>query len=218
MAGAGSVVDPWHFGSWIRIRGSVQMTNKVFFKVLCLLLFEGTFTTVFIDKKSKRSHKKYLSIKGFLTFIVCWWKDPDPGGPKTYGSGSTTLGKGIRFSTKALAINTDFNGTLNSHRELNIMHFRAHAFYSTSFWPWPKLCPLDGKRSLPGCLRCGKVLLILLPPGVGAPLLLRRLLVRNVIALARPVLVSPLKGRFRRAPGQRSFSWDPFSCGRSGEV
>ncbi len=73
---------------------------------------------------------------------------------------------------------------------------------------------------LPGCLRCGKVLLILLPPTAAYPLLLRRLLVRNVIALARPVLIGPLKGRFRRpAPGQRSFRWDPSSaCGRRGEV
>jgi hypothetical protein len=39
--------------------------NIVFFKVFWLLLFEGTFTSAFIDKKSKG------------------WKDPDPGGPKT---------------------------------------------------------------------------------------------------------------------------------------
>ncbi len=59
---------------WIRIRGSMPMTcgsgscyfhhwpskrqqktnfNKKFF---CILLFEGTFTSIFEDKKSKRSH------------------------------------------------------------------------------------------------------------------------------------------------------------------
>jgi hypothetical protein len=71
----------------IRIR-----TNKFF----CLLLFEGTFISVFKDEKSKRSHK--------IAEIHFFWlvdgririPDPDPGGPKTYGSygsgyGSTTL-------------------------------------------------------------------------------------------------------------------------------
>jgi hypothetical protein len=77
-----------------------QTKNKDF----CLLVFEGTFTSVFKDKKSKRSHKK-VEMKDFLTFFACLWKepgpdlhkimtDPDPGGPITYrsfGSGSATL-------------------------------------------------------------------------------------------------------------------------------
>jgi hypothetical protein len=35
-------------------------------KIFCLLLFEGTFTSFFKDKKSKRSHKTE-GIKIFLT-------------------------------------------------------------------------------------------------------------------------------------------------------
>jgi hypothetical protein len=55
-----------------------------------LITFEGTFTSVFIDKKSKRSHK-IVEIKDFLTFFFRWKdpdpykikRDPDPGDPKT---------------------------------------------------------------------------------------------------------------------------------------
>ena len=50
-------------------------------------------------------------------------------------------------------------------------------------------------RELPGCLRCGKVLLILLLFRWAASLLFGRLLVWNVVALAGPVLVaSALEG------------------------
>jgi hypothetical protein len=57
----------------------------------------GTFSSFFIGKKSKRSHK-IVEIYVFLT-IFAWWQkdpdpdpylwlmDPDPGGPKTRGSG-----------------------------------------------------------------------------------------------------------------------------------
>jgi hypothetical protein len=44
----------------------LQDANKHF----CLLLFEGTFTSFFKDKKSKRSHKA-VGIKVFLT-IFAW--------------------------------------------------------------------------------------------------------------------------------------------------
>ncbi len=89
----------------IRIRGSMPLTNgsgscyfphwpsrankKLFFsKFSCFFLFfEGIFTSFFKDKKSKRSHKT-VGIKVLLTFIAWWYKDPDPGGPKTYGSGT----------------------------------------------------------------------------------------------------------------------------------
>jgi hypothetical protein len=68
-------------------------------KFFCFFLFEGTFTSFFKDKKSKRSHKT-VGIKVFLT-IFAWWQkdpdpepylllvdpDPDPRGPKTCGSG-----------------------------------------------------------------------------------------------------------------------------------
>ena len=37
-------------------------------KYFCLLLFEGTFTSFFKDKKSKRSHKT-VGIKVFLTIL-----------------------------------------------------------------------------------------------------------------------------------------------------
>jgi hypothetical protein len=37
----------------------------IFKKMICLLLFEGTFTSFFKDKKSKRS-KKTVGIKVFL--------------------------------------------------------------------------------------------------------------------------------------------------------
>jgi len=46
-------------------------TKKLCFfkKVFCLLLFEGTFTSFFKDKKSKRSQKT-VGIKVFLTFFA----------------------------------------------------------------------------------------------------------------------------------------------------
>ncbi len=47
-----------------------MLKKLIFFKVFCLLLFEGTFTSVFKDKKSKRSHKA-IGIKVFLT-IFAW--------------------------------------------------------------------------------------------------------------------------------------------------
>jgi hypothetical protein len=59
----------------------------------------SNITSVFKDKKSKRS-TKILGIKVFLT-IFAWWQkdqdpylrlevpDPDPGGPKTHGSGGS---------------------------------------------------------------------------------------------------------------------------------
>jgi hypothetical protein len=34
------------------------------------VLFEGTFTSLFKDKKSKRSHKKTVEIKVFLTIFA----------------------------------------------------------------------------------------------------------------------------------------------------
>jgi hypothetical protein len=51
---------------------SLQDANKkiIFLtKFFCLLLFEGTFTSVFKDKKSKRSHKT-VRIKVFLTILL----------------------------------------------------------------------------------------------------------------------------------------------------
>jgi hypothetical protein len=69
---------------WIQISGSVLLTNgsgsgsckQATKKFFCLSLFEGTFTSSFKDKKSKRSHKT-VGIKGFLVFLLVM-KDPDP--------------------------------------------------------------------------------------------------------------------------------------------
>ena len=50
----------------------LQDANKklmFFFKFSCILLFEGTFTSFFKDKKSKRSHKT-VEIKVFLTILA----------------------------------------------------------------------------------------------------------------------------------------------------
>ncbi len=63
---------------------------EIFFslKFLCSFLFEGTFTSFFKDKY-KICHKSHNK-----NFFACWWKnldpftDPDPGGSKTYGSGT----------------------------------------------------------------------------------------------------------------------------------
>ncbi len=60
--------------------------KKLFFsKFFCLLLFEGTFISFFKDKRSSGSHKT-AGIMVFLTIFA--GAGYDPGGPKTYGSGS----------------------------------------------------------------------------------------------------------------------------------
>jgi hypothetical protein len=43
--------------------------TKFLTKFFCTILFEGTFTSFFKDKKSKRSHKKE-EIKVFLTIFA----------------------------------------------------------------------------------------------------------------------------------------------------
>ncbi len=43
--------------------------SEKFIKFFCLLLFEGTFTSFFKDKKYERSHKT-VGIKAFLTIFV----------------------------------------------------------------------------------------------------------------------------------------------------
>ncbi len=113
---------------WIRIRGSMPLTNgsgsrSCFFRhgpsrcqqktnfwhyFFCILLFEGTFTSLFKDKKSKRSHKCHNSRNQSFSYYFClmiewsgsrsiplWLMDPGPGGLKTsrsgFVSGSATL-------------------------------------------------------------------------------------------------------------------------------
>jgi hypothetical protein len=43
-------------------------------KFSCILLFEGTFTSFFKDKKSKRSHKT-VEIKVCLIILIYWLND-----------------------------------------------------------------------------------------------------------------------------------------------
>ncbi len=73
----------------IRILGSVPLTNgsrsrscsflsdlqDAKKKIFCLL-FESTLTSLFTDKKPKRSHK-YRN-QGFLAIFAWWWEDPSP--------------------------------------------------------------------------------------------------------------------------------------------
>ncbi len=103
---------------WIRIRRSMPLTcgsGSCYFRhwpsrcqqktnfqhnFFCLLpvLFEGTCTSFFQDKSQKESQNRRN--QGFLT-IFAWWSkdpdpnlwlvDPDPGGPKTCGSGSAAV-------------------------------------------------------------------------------------------------------------------------------
>jgi hypothetical protein len=77
-------------------------------KVFCLLLFEGTFTSFFKDKKSKRSHKT-VGIKDFFYYFclmiegsgsVHLTSGSGSRRPKTYGSdrsGSATLQNSMLF-------------------------------------------------------------------------------------------------------------------------
>jgi hypothetical protein len=76
-----SVAAPWHFGvdpdpsadPCLWLMDPDKDPDPAIFPSLtfCWLLFEGTFTSFFKDKKSKRSHKA-VEIKVFLT-IFAWW-------------------------------------------------------------------------------------------------------------------------------------------------
>ncbi len=113
----------------VRIRGSIPMTNGygscyfhqwpsrsqqkiIFFSTFsCLLLFEGTFTSFFKDKKSQRSHKIAEINMFFVLFLlddiririrskihISMTNGSGSGRPKTYGSygsGSATLNSGL---------------------------------------------------------------------------------------------------------------------------
>jgi hypothetical protein len=50
-------------------RTDANKKNKFLKHFFCILLFEGTFTFIFKDKKSKRSHKT-VEIKVFLTIFA----------------------------------------------------------------------------------------------------------------------------------------------------
>ncbi len=70
-----------------------------FVKVFLRIIFEGTFTSFFKDKKSKRSRNQGFSYYFCLmeeeswagSGSILWLLDPDPGGPKT-GSGGSGFG------------------------------------------------------------------------------------------------------------------------------
>jgi hypothetical protein len=57
--------DPAIFGIDLQDANKKQNLKKVF----CFLLFKGTLTSFFKDKKSKRSHKT-VGIKVFLTIFA----------------------------------------------------------------------------------------------------------------------------------------------------
>jgi hypothetical protein len=63
-------------------------------KHFCLLLFEGTFTSFFKDKKFKRSHKT-VRIKVFLTILLDDRRIIEGSGPRS-GSTALTNGSGSR--------------------------------------------------------------------------------------------------------------------------
>ncbi len=90
-----SVADPWHVGvdpDPIFVI-ELQDANKklpYFFKFFCLLLFEGTFTSFFKDKKSKRSHKtlKTVRSKVYFSYYFCLVIEGSGSIPLTNRSGS----------------------------------------------------------------------------------------------------------------------------------
>ncbi len=61
-------------------RTRCQQNISFLSKFFCFLLFEGTFTSFFKDKKSKRSKRsdKIVDINVFLNLFALLWKDPDP--------------------------------------------------------------------------------------------------------------------------------------------
>ncbi len=67
----------------MRNRLRILLFSSVTFKMptknnfLCLFLFEGTFTSLFKDKKSERSHKT-VEIEIFLLFFAFFDPDLDP--------------------------------------------------------------------------------------------------------------------------------------------
>ncbi len=108
-----SVVDPWHFGKdpdpefapltngsgscYFRYWPS-KMGNKNYFVVFCFLVFSAYY---FLKLHLHHFSKIKMHNEVFFLTIFAWWKkdpdpdlvlmDPEPGGPKTYGSGSATL-------------------------------------------------------------------------------------------------------------------------------
>ncbi len=68
----------------------LQDANKKFFACTFWKYIYISFQREKVIKKSQNSKNS-----SFLTMFAWWWKDPDPGGPKTYGPGSATQLKKI---------------------------------------------------------------------------------------------------------------------------
>ncbi len=79
-SGSGSSSRSYSFCQW-----PSTCQQKIFFSI-CLLLFEGAFTSFFKDKMSQKSRNQ-----GFSYYFFWWWEVPDPGGQKIYWSGSGTI-------------------------------------------------------------------------------------------------------------------------------
>ncbi len=87
----GSVPLTYGFGSGLFRQQLTRYQQKIsFFNVFFCLLFEGTFASASINKKSKRIHK-IVEIKVFLFFFLLMEGSGSARAQKTYGSGFTTL-------------------------------------------------------------------------------------------------------------------------------
>ncbi len=111
------ITDPDPFCSFRQRFSRCQQKLSSFAYVL---LPVEPFTSVFKDNKPLISHKTG-EIKVFHNFLACWWKDPDPGGPKTYRSGWSKnlriLWVRIRNTGKSLANNLPVEWPLRSLAE-----------------------------------------------------------------------------------------------------
>ncbi len=75
MAGAGSGSMSHRHGSgsgsrfFLSVADKMHTKQKLFFKFFCLLLFEGTFSLCFKDKKVKKKSQNSIN-QGFFTFCL----------------------------------------------------------------------------------------------------------------------------------------------------
>jgi hypothetical protein len=121
----------------------LQDSNKKTIKKLffCIILFEGTVTKFFKDKKSKRSHKivEIIEIKVF-SYYFCWIIEVSGSIPLTNGSGSGSRRlknmwiRSIRIRIRIR--NTDFKGArVWDFRLLGFSWFLYHNAYLCR-WLW----------------------------------------------------------------------------------
>jgi hypothetical protein len=57
---------------------SRQRPKKKFFQRYFAYYFLKVHVHQYSKSKSQKELNKIVKVKGFLTFFVCWWKDPDP--------------------------------------------------------------------------------------------------------------------------------------------